>query len=74
MKLPRPVQWVLWAFFIFLIYSIFRSPEDAASLVVGGFEGIGRGFAAIFTFFDAVLTRMGSSDGAQSLTTLSILV
>jgi len=58
---------VLWIFLIFLIYSIFRSPEDAANLVVSGVEGIGRGLGAIFIFFDAVLGRAGATTGAQAM-------
>lgn len=60
MRLPRAVRVLLWLFLIFLIYSIFTSPEDAADLVVGGIEGIGRGLSAVFIFFDSVLGRVGS--------------
>lgn len=62
MKVPRWLRILGWIFLIFLIYAIFRSPEGAADIVVGGVEGIGAGFAAIFTFFDAVLGRL-NEDG-----------
>ena len=63
--MPRAVRVLLWLLLIFLIYSIFTSPENAADLVVGGVNGIGRGFGAVFTFFDAVLGRLGGT-GAQA--------
>lgn len=53
----RALRWLLWLSLAFLIYSIFRSPEQAAAIVVGGFEGIGAAFEAIFRFFDAILAE-----------------
>ena len=55
--MKRALKWLLWLSLAFLIYSIFRSPEQAAAIVVGGFEGIGAGFNAVFTFFDEVLRQ-----------------
>jgi uncharacterized membrane protein len=72
-KVPRWLRIVGWIFLIFLIYAIFRSPEGAADLVVGGVEGIGAGFGAIFTFFDAVLGRLGD-DGVTALGMYPILI
>ena len=60
--MPRKIlKWVLWLFLAFLVYSIFRSPEQAAALVVGGFQGIGAGFGAVFAFFDAILAQTGAT-------------
>lgn len=53
----RILKWALWIFLIFLVYAIFRSPEQAASIVVGGIDGISAGLNAIFTFFDEVLRQ-----------------
>lgn len=62
MQLTRKIlKWVLWLFLAFLVYSIFRSPEQAASLVVGGFQGISAAFGAVFAFFDAILAQSGAA-------------
>jgi succinate-acetate transporter protein len=53
----RFLKWVLWIALAFLVYAIFRSPEQAASIIVGGFQGIGAAFGAIFAFFDALLQQ-----------------
>ena len=58
--LKKVLKWALWIFLVFLVYAIFQSPEQAAGIVVGGFEGIAAGFDAVFTFFDEVLQQ--SSD------------
>lgn len=58
--MKRALKWLLWLSLAFLIYSIFRSPEQAAAIVVGGFEGIASGFNAIFRFFDAILAESTS--------------
>jgi len=57
----KVLKWVLWLFLAFLVYSIFRSPEQAASLVVGGFQGIAAAFGAVFAFFDAILVQSGNA-------------
>jgi len=59
--LKKILKWVAWLFVAFLVYSIFRSPEQAAGLVVGGFQGIAAAFGAVFAFFDAILVQSGST-------------
>lgn len=66
--MKRVLKWVLWIFLIFLLYSIFRSPEQAASIVVGGIEGIGSAFNAIFRFFDAVLSQTSGTPAPTGTT------
>jgi len=61
----RVFRWLLWIFLVFLVFAIFRSPEQAAGIVVGGFEGIEAGIGAIVAFFDAVLAQ--SADSAAPL-------
>jgi hypothetical protein len=46
---------LLWFLVAFLIYAIFRSPNQAADIVRAAFEGIGEGLAGIGRFFDALL-------------------
>ena len=59
--MPKKVlKWVAWLFVAFLVYSIFRSPEQAAGIVVGGFDGLSAALDAVFTFFDEALQQ--SSD------------
>ena len=55
--MKRALKWLLWISLGFLVYSIFRSPEQAAEIVVGGFQGIGAAFGAVFAFFDAILQQ-----------------
>lgn len=64
--MKRVLRWLLWIFLVFLVFAIFRSPEQAAGIVVGGFEGIGAGVEAIVAFFDAVLAQ--STDSADAPT------
>lgn len=59
--LKKVLKWALYIFLVFLVYAIFQSPAQAASIVVGGFEGIGAGFGAVFTFFDEVLRQTNGS-------------
>ena len=54
------LKWASWLFVAFLVYAIFRSPEQAAGLVVGGFQGIAAAFGAVFAFVDALLVQSGS--------------
>ncbi len=58
--LRKILKWALWIFLVFLVFAIFRSPEQAAGIVVGGFEGLEAAVGAVFTFFDEVLQQ--SSD------------
>lgn len=61
MRAPRWLRILGWIFLIFLIYAIFRSPEDAADIIVSAVQGIAALFAAIFTFFDAVIGELDDS-------------
>jgi hypothetical protein len=51
----RARRFLLWFLIAFLIYAIFRSPDQAADIVRAAFEGIGEGLAGIGLFFDALL-------------------
>jgi hypothetical protein len=57
-NLPRWVRVLLWIVLIFLIYAIFRSPQDAAQIVTAAIQGIGAGLGAVFAFFDAILAQL----------------
>lgn len=54
--MPRARKVVLWIVVAFLIYAIFRSPDQAADIVRSAFDGILSGLAAIGEFFDALLS------------------
>ena len=58
MKVPQWLKVVGWLLLIFLVYAIFRSPTNAADLVVSAVNGIGSGLGAIFTFFDTIISRL----------------
>jgi hypothetical protein len=60
----RVLKWALWIFLIFLVYAIFNSPAQAASIVVNAFEGIGAAGGAVFAFFDEILRQTGDSAAA----------
>ncbi len=47
---------VFWVVVAFLVYAIFRSPDQAAAIVRTGWDGIVAGFTAVGDFFDALLT------------------
>lgn len=51
-RLKRAVIWLLIAFFV---YAVFRSPDQAASIVRAAWDGIVSGFGAVAAFFDALL-------------------
>ena len=51
-RLKRPLIWVLVAF---LVYAVFKSPDQAAGIVRGAWDGIVAGLAAVASFFDALL-------------------
>lgn len=53
-KLKKYLTWFLVAFFV---YAIFRSPEQAAGLVGGAFDGIVAILSGVGKFFDALLAR-----------------
>lgn len=44
-----------WFLVIFVIYAIFKSPEDAAAMVNGAFDGLAAVLGAVGRFFDAIL-------------------
>lgn len=54
---PRVKRFVLWFLAIFLLYAIFKSPDQAAAMVGGAFDGISALISAIGRFFDALLAR-----------------
>lgn len=51
-RLRKPLMWILIAFFV---YAVFKSPTQAASIVKGGWTGLGDVLAAVGHFFDALL-------------------
>lgn len=51
-RLKKPLLWMLVAFFV---YAIVKSPDQAAGIVKGGWDGIAQGARAVGTFFDALL-------------------
>ena len=46
---------LVWFVIAFLVYAVFQSPEQAAGLIRGAFEGLLDLLAAIGDFFDALL-------------------
>jgi hypothetical protein len=73
-RAPRWLRILGWIFLIFLIYAIFRSPEDAADIVVSAVEGIAALFSAIFTFFDAVIGELDESGITSGGTAVTLSV
>lgn len=53
--MARARKWLFWILIAFLLYAIFRSPDQAAGIVRAGFDGIAAGLRAIGAFFDALL-------------------
>ena len=51
-RLKKPLIWVLVAF---LVYAVFKSPDQAAGIVRGAWDGIISGLGAVAAFFDALL-------------------
>lgn len=47
---------LLWVVVAFVLYAIFRSPEQAADIVRSAIDGIVAVVAAIGEFFDALLS------------------
>lgn len=45
-----------WFLVIFVIYAIFKSPEDAAAMVRGAVDGLTAVVSAVGRFFDAILS------------------
>jgi len=56
----KTIAWVLVV--AFLIYAVFKSPDQAASIVRSAWSGVIDGLHAIGRFFDALLGN-GSSSG-----------
>ena len=51
-RLKKPLIWLLVAFFV---YAVFRSPDQAADIVRGAWDGIVSGLGSVAAFFDALL-------------------
>jgi hypothetical protein len=51
-KIRRPLMWVVVAF---LVYAVFKSPDQAANIVRAAWSGILDGLSAVARFFDALL-------------------
>ncbi len=51
-RLRKPLLWLVVAFFV---YAIFKSPNQAAGIVKGGWDGLLQGLGAVGNFFDALL-------------------
>lgn len=54
---PKVKKWLGWFLLAFCVYAVFKSPEQAANLVGGAFEGISAILSGIGRFFDALLAR-----------------
>lgn len=46
---------LFWVVIAFLVYAVFRSPDQAAGIVRAAWDGIVAGLGAIAAFFDALL-------------------
>jgi hypothetical protein len=46
---------LLWFVVAFFVYAVFRSPDQAASLVRGAVDGLVGALGAVGAFFDALL-------------------
>jgi hypothetical protein len=53
-KLRKPLLWLLLAFFL---YAVYKSPDQAASMVRTAWDGIVQGGQAVSRFFDALLAK-----------------
>lgn len=51
-RLRKPLLWIVIAFFV---YAVFKSPDQAASIVKSGGAGLADGVRAVGHFFDALL-------------------
>lgn len=47
----------LWLIAIFLLYSVFTSPDDAAQMVGSAWDVVVNGFHNVARFFDALIRR-----------------
>lgn len=48
---------LIYLLLAFCLYAVFKSPDQAASIVRAGWDGIVAGLTAIARFFDALLRR-----------------
>ena len=55
--MPRLKKVLVWFVVAFLVYAIFRSPDQAAGIVRDAWAGITTALGAIARFFDALLQR-----------------
>lgn len=53
----RVKKLLIYLVLAFCIYAVFRSPDQAASIVRTGWDGIVAGVRAIGSFFDALLRQ-----------------
>jgi hypothetical protein len=51
-RIRRPLMWVAIAF---LVYAVFKSPDQAADMVRAAWDGILEALGAVAKFFDALL-------------------
>jgi hypothetical protein len=51
-RMRRPLMWIVVAF---LVYAVFKSPDQAADIVRAAWDGILDGLGAVARFFDALL-------------------
>jgi hypothetical protein len=51
-KIRRPLMWLVVAF---LVYAVFKSPDQAADIVRTAWDGLVSGLGAVARFFDALL-------------------
>jgi hypothetical protein len=51
-RLKKPLLWVIVAF---LVYAVFKSPDQAAGIVKSAWSGLGEALQAVGRFFDALL-------------------
>ena len=52
-KLKKPLLWIVVAF---AAYAVFKSPDQAASIVKSAWDGLLEGLQAIAHFFDSLLS------------------
>lgn len=57
MNAPPIKKIVLWLLTIFLLYAIFTSPSEAASIVDSTWEVLSNGVRNIGRFFDSLMAR-----------------
>lgn len=52
---PKLKKYLITFLVVFLVYAVFKNPQEAANLVRGAFDGILAIVAGIGRFFDALL-------------------